>query len=421
MMIASWVQRARWLVVATAAIAALGVGMAWSEFSESSPVATNLSSPRGLSTAPNGALVVTEQGTGRILEIDGSGRVSVLVDGIVGATTGAGPEGTDAAGVSAARYIDRTLFYITGEFDADGEAGYQTLYRLDAGGPVAVADFFAYEQANNTDGEFQPEELLSNPYDLVASPGGGILVSDSGANAVLHVDDSGEITPFAIFRQRPNPLSFGPPLMDQVPTGMTIGPDGAVYVATLTGFPFPSGEARVYRMQDANGDGDAQDVGETTVFASGLTTATDVAFDSDGSLLVTQFSSDMLEEAPGSLVRVRNSVLTRVATLTSPTAVYTRGNQLLVTQEFLGLVSEITILPSDTLTVAGGGDFVAWIYGDTTASAVFADLEIAWLWENGTWVSWIPRFGFTDFALPFGSVLFISVPQTTRIDVPSRP
>ncbi len=390
MMIASGVLRARWLVVVAAALVALGIGVAWSEFSESTPIAADLSAPRGLSTAPNGDLLVAEQGAGQILQIEDTGRVTVLVDGIVGATTGAGPEGIEPAGVSAARYIDGTLFYITGEFDADGEEGFQTLYRLDPDGPVAVVDLFAYEQANNTDGELDPEELLSNPYDLIANPGGGVLVSDAGANAVLHVHDAGTVMPFAVFAQRPNPLPFGPPLMDQVLTGMTIGPDGAVYVATLTGFPFPSGEARVYRMEDANGDGDAQDAGETTVFASGLTTATDLAFDSDGSLLVTQFSNDMLEEAPGALVRVRDGVLTQVATLVSPTAVHTRGGRLFVSQEFLGLVSEITVLPTETLTVAGGGDFIAWIYADTTASAVFADVEIAWIWQNRTWVSWIP-------------------------------
>lgn len=59
-------------------------------------------------------------------------------------------------------------------------------------------------------------------------------------------------------------------------------------------------------MEDKDKDGDAMEAGETTVFASGLTTATDIAFEEDGSLLVAQFSLNMLQEAPGNVVRINN-------------------------------------------------------------------------------------------------------------------
>ena len=36
--------------------------------------------------------------------------------------------------------------------------------------------------------------------------------------------------------------------MDAVPTSVTRGPDGALYVGQLTGFPFPVGGANVYRI-----------------------------------------------------------------------------------------------------------------------------------------------------------------------------
>jgi hypothetical protein len=403
------------------AVMALGAGLVSAEFSTSSPLLNDLSTPRGLATAPNGDLIVTEQGAGRALQVDVTGGTTVLVDGIVGVSTGAGPQGTDGAGISAARFIGDTLYFTTGEFDADGEDGFQTLYRLDdAGEPEAVADLFAYEQANNTDGETDPLELLSNPFDLVAAPHGGVLVSDSGANTVLHVDESGVVAPYAIFNQRPNPLPIGPPLMDQVPTGLTTGPDGAIYVSTLTGFPFPTGEARVYRLEDLNADGDALDDGETTIFAEGLTTATDLAFDIDGSLLVTEFSTDFLAQTPGRLVRVRDGVLSVVADgLVSPTAVLVQGARILVTQEFIGLVSEIQVLPTETLTVQAGGGFVAWVFGDTTASAVFGDLTIAWLWD-GAWVGYVPQLGTTDFDIQFGDVLWLAAGVATDITVPTH-
>ncbi len=412
---------ARLFALLVVAVVGLGAGLVSAEFSTSSLELGDLSVPRGLATAPNGDLVVTEQGAGQVLQVAATGGTTVLVDGIVGVSTGAGPQGTDGAGISAAQFIGDTLYFTTGEFDADGEAGYQTLYRLDeAGEPEVVADLFAYEQTNNTDGETDPLELLSNPFDLIAAPQGGVLVSDSGANAVLHVDEDGAISPYAIFNQRPNPLPIGPPLMDQVPTGLTIGPDGAVYVTTLTGFPFPTGEARVYRLEDLSGDGDALDDGETTIFAEGLTTATDLAFDIDGSLLVTEFSTDFLAQAPGRLVRVRDGVLSTVATgLVSPTAVLVQGARILVTQEFIGVVSEIQVLPTETLTMPAGGSLVAWVFGDTTASAVFDELPIAWLWD-GAWVAYVPQLGETDFDVQFGDVLWLSADETTDIEVPTR-
>src|SRR5690606_13455560 len=115
----------------------------------------------------------------------------------------------------------------------------------------------------------------------------------------------GTVSPFAVFTNRENPLfpGLGGPTMDQVPTGVTIGPDGAVYVGTLTGFPFPSGGAVVYRVEDGNGDGDALDDGEVEVYADGLTTVTDVDFDG-ADLLVSEFSTNMLAQAPGRVVRI---------------------------------------------------------------------------------------------------------------------
>jgi hypothetical protein len=129
--------------------------------------------------------------------------------------------------------------------------------------------------------------------------------------------------------------------VQQVPTGLEWGPDGALYVSTLTGFPFVTGLARVYRMEDLDGDGDAMEDGETTIYAEGLTTATSLAFDTDGSLLVTEFSSNLLEGAPGRLVRVVGGEISVVAEpLISPTGITVFDGQIIVAQEFAGIVAE---------------------------------------------------------------------------------
>src|SRR5206468_11283948 len=67
------------------------------------------------------------------------------------------------------------------------------------------------------------------------------------------------------------------------------GPDGALYIGFLTGGPFPEGASTIYRLEDTNGDGDAMDAGEMSVYAEGLTTVTAIAFDHDGNLLATEF------------------------------------------------------------------------------------------------------------------------------------
>ncbi|MDA0351789.1 MAG: ScyD/ScyE family protein [Chloroflexi bacterium] len=216
-------------------------------------------------------------------------------------------------------------------------------------------------------------ELNSNPYDLVRATNGDILVTDSGANAVLRVNATTKaITPFAIFPARENPLfaggnGIGGPFMDQVPTGITVGPDGAYYVATLTGFPFPTGGALVYRLADGNADGDALDDGESTIFVSGLTTATDLVFDGNGDLLITQFSTNMLASAPGRISRVSDGqTRTIVHLLVTPTSLTVSSTgRLIVSQEFAGMVSDVTdvlpggfgatIVPGVNLSSYGGG------------------------------------------------------------------
>ena len=85
--------------------------------------------------------------------------------------------------------------------------------------------------------------------------------------------------------------------MDAVPTAVAIGPDGAMYVSQLTGFPFPAGGSTIWRIA-----GDSA----PTAFATGLTNVTDLAFAADGSLYAVQLATIGLLSGnlSGSLVRV---------------------------------------------------------------------------------------------------------------------
>jgi len=62
---------------------------------------------------------------------------------------------------------------------------------------------------------------------------------------------------------------------------MVFGPDGAVYVSTLTGVPFPEGAATVWRWDGV----------QATPYAEGLTTVIDLDFGPDGSLYVVEMRS----------------------------------------------------------------------------------------------------------------------------------
>lgn len=320
------------------------------------PLAAGLEGPRGLTALSDGSVLVAEGAGGRLLAVAADGTQTELLTGLPVASVEVAPGEVETTGISSA-ISDRNTgyFYVIGE---STESGFSALYQAEAGGtPVLIADLGDYEEANNTDGDVDlsgDPELLSNPYDLVLDANGDIFVTDSGANTVLKVDGTtNEITPFAIFTNRENPLfaggaGIGGPTMDQVPTGITIGPDDAFYVSTLTGFPFPTGAARVYRLEDGNADGDALDDGEATVFFEGLTTATDLVFDANGDLLVSQFSTNMLAGAPGRISRISDGTASTIVHLlvTSTSLTVSEGGRLLVSQEVPGLVSDVTdVLP----------------------------------------------------------------------------
>jgi hypothetical protein len=166
---------------------------------------------------------------------------------------------------------------------------YGTLLKVRKHGRVSeIADLWAFENENNPDEEVGNALVDSNPVDVLAGHGGRFYVADAGGNTVLRVSRGGAIRVVSLFPNDPTTDPFGGPDIDMnaVPTGVVSGPDGALYVSQLTGFPFPVGGAKIFRVDPRSGD--------FTTYASGFTNVMDLDFGRDGTLYVLEIDSDSL-------------------------------------------------------------------------------------------------------------------------------
>ncbi len=155
------------------------------------------------------------------------------------------------------------------------------------GGSRLIADLWRFERDNNADATVGNPLVDSNPVDVFADRK-RLVVADAGGNSLLRVSRRGRVRVLSLFPNVPTPNPFGgPPIdMNAVPTGVVRGADGAYYVSQLTGFPFPVGGARIFRVDPRSG--------EATTYASGFTNAMDLDFGHDGTLYVLEIDHDSL-------------------------------------------------------------------------------------------------------------------------------
>jgi hypothetical protein len=156
------------------------------------------------------------------------------------------------------------------------------LYRIQADGSYElVADLQAWYKANPVarPAEVEPDGQW---YGMVAaSDGSALWVVESNGGQVLTVTSDGIIARVA-------DLSQGHP----VPTGITLAPEGGVYVGYLTPAPFMDGTSRVDHV--------APDGTVSTVW-TGLTMVTGIAVGPDGTLYAAEMATGdpaSMEEPP---------------------------------------------------------------------------------------------------------------------------
>ncbi|WP_335136539.1 ScyD/ScyE family protein [Nostoc sp.] len=293
-----------------------------------SVIANGLYNAGGLSFGPDGNLYVTEagiggsgacvpppSGQGGSLCYGRSGAVTKIENGkteriLTGLPSLALPDGSGGAGPRDIKFDATGKPYVLIGYGANPAFRDRNLGNTDLGKIIApdfktnswktVADLANYELANNPDGG----DVDSNPLRFVID-GKKLVVADAGANDLLSVNTDGRnlqaITAFPqdiltnpIFPPSGTPSnepaqvpSQGETVRSQfatqaVPSSVAKGPDGAYYVSQFTGFPFPEGGAKIYRV---GADG------KPTVFADGLTQLTDLQFDPEGNLYALQYAN----------------------------------------------------------------------------------------------------------------------------------
>jgi hypothetical protein len=293
-------------------------------------IATGLDNPRGIDVAPDGSLYVVEAGKGGEAPCAPSPEGGSACYGPTGAITrlartkkgwsqqrvvaglpslapppSEANAGSNAIGPHGIAFDDHGAWVTIGLganpearviFGEIGERFGRLLRLRHKSRPRLGADIAQYELDENPDGT-EPD---SNPYGIEALDRRRI-VTDAGGNSLLEVTRK-EISTLAVFPIRMVQNPFAPPgtlmPMQAVPTAVTKGPDGALYVGQLTGFPFPQGGARVYRVP--------ADGGTPTVYAEGFTNIIDIGFGPDKKLYVLELATNglMSGDPTGALVRV---------------------------------------------------------------------------------------------------------------------
>lgn len=286
--------------------------------------ASGLDNPRGLTFGPDGALYVTEAGSGGkgacvpSPSVQGAGicygptgAVTRIQNGeltrvVTGLPSLALPDGREANGPNDIAFDSSGNPYAitalaTNPANRDSVLGIPDFGRFisldfNAGSWTNLADLSNYELVNNPDGT----DLISNPYSLLIQDNTAFVV-DSGANDILRVglDGSGLTLEHAFEEDRivSNPLTGTDTPLQSVPTSIAQGSDGALYVSELTGLPFPEDAARIYRLTPGN---------EPEVYTDGFTQIIDLAFAPDNNLYVLEYAAESLlsGDPTGSLIRV---------------------------------------------------------------------------------------------------------------------
>lgn len=271
-------------------------------------VATGLAGPMGIETDRAGNIWVSEGGTG-----NDDGKVVVIkpngkkYDAIINLSSITNPHSNELQGTVHLLLDGSTLYVLSGNF----------LYKANVshfkpGDAPLNASNIPYEDiaAFVHDYPFVNDADDSHPYNLMKGPDGDLYIADAGANAIIHRKSAGNYSILAEIPAIANPLfpAMGGPMVQAVPTSIIY--DGSDFlVTTLTGFPFPAGQAIIYKVSK---------LGNVSIYQKGFTMLVDQAEGNYANRLMVQHAASFVPPggfAPntGSLVWANGTTMKPVA------------------------------------------------------------------------------------------------------------
>ena len=283
-----------------------------------------LTEPRGLTLGPDGSLYVAETGTiesgGRVVRMDSGGAVSTFSSGFSVFLHSL----EERVGISGLAFRGDDLYAVLGE-GLKTPASALVLIKPDDG-PRVVADLLGFARSRHPLGSIAPNPsppIVSNPFAVVFATDRDVFyVVDSAANDVVSISPSGLIEEVHAWDNNP------------VPTGITIGPAGNLYVALFSPIPYAIGSGSIVKL--------ARDGAVTTV-VSDLTTPIGVAFDSDETMYVLEFSQGFDSES------------TELFTPNSGRLLRISGDRRHVVLDGLAFPTALLITPSDDVYISHRG------------------------------------------------------------------
>jgi len=269
-------------------------------------VAAHLNNPRGVWAAKDGSIYVAEAGkagptsvakgtflgfSSAIVKVAGGPAERVVTKLLsAGGRDGTFTTGADGVAVdpSGTIYIAMTGAPCTVKAPAPAKAQLGQLLRVRGGKTESVADIQSLECKNNYD----RTDKNPNPYAVLALGGDHEILVDAGGNTVFDVRGK-KARLLAVIPKLPNGAQA-------VPTSVALGPDGAYYVGEFGGEAKGKPkrhQSRVLRIAPGK---------KPTVYRSGFDAISGLAFAKDGTMYVTEFSTDPTNQnnAKGDVVAV---------------------------------------------------------------------------------------------------------------------
>jgi len=282
--------------------------------------ATGLATPLGLYLDAKEQLWVTEVGSG-----NNDGKVSVIMPNgtkhvvIEGFPSFMGPGGSEEIVGVNHLLLKNGMLYI---LHTNGLLYKANISSFDPEDAPLQASALATENiaAFVLNYDFDEDVVESNPYNLTLGPNGDLYITDAAANAVIRRSSNGQLSVFATFPDIANPIPVGPPTIDFVPTSIAFNGQN-FYVTSLTGFPFPTGKARIYSVNLA---------GKISLYQEGFSTITDMTFDPVNNPVVVEYAQFTLEGGynPNTgriVVAAQDGQSTLVSGINLPTAIVRSG------------------------------------------------------------------------------------------------